>query len=123
MKTLKTLLIPILIILSYPGLFGQHLDFDSLYQNDIAFKQQINSRPDFQSLFNSNDIIKLTIESDFKNLIKRKFRGEYQPAILKYYLNDTIVARREIKIKTRGNMRRSTCYFPPLMLNFPKKEA
>ena len=74
MKTLKTILIPVLIILSYPVLFGQHMDFDSLYQNDIAFKQQINSRPEFQSLFNSNAIVKLTIESDFKNLIKKNLR-------------------------------------------------
>ena len=123
MKTLSILTIPILTILYFPGLNGQLMDFDSLYQNDQAFKEQIDSRPEFQDLFHSDEVIKLSIESDFKNLIKRKYKGEYQPATFKYYLNDTVVVTREIKIKPRGNMRRKTCYFPPLMLNFPKKEA
>jgi len=123
MKTLSIITVAILSILYCPGLHAQLMDFDSLYQNDQAFKEQIDSRPEFQDLFHSDEVVKLSIESDFKNLIKRKHEGEYQPATFKYYLNDTVLVTREIKIKPRGNMRRSTCYFPPLMLNFPKKEA
>ncbi|WP_020529904.1 hypothetical protein [Flexithrix dorotheae] len=104
-------------------LWGQVYDFDSLYQNDEEFKESISSNKIFQSLFESDEILRITIESDFRNLIKRKFKGEYQPAVLKYFLSDSIVVTRELKIKPRGNMRRRTCYFPPITLNFPKKEV
>jgi hypothetical protein len=102
---------------------SQVLDFDSLYHNDPSFKKTIEADLQFQDLFTSDEIIKLTIKSDFRNLLKRKYKDEYQAAILTYYFNDTIAITRNIKIKPRGNMRRRTCYFPPLKLNFRKKEA
>jgi hypothetical protein len=103
--------------------YAQLHDFDSLFNNDDAFRQAITARSDFEDFFNSDDLLRITIESDFNYLIKKKFEGEYQPAMLTYYINDTVAVRRDITIKARGNMRRKTCYFPPLMLNFPKKEA
>jgi len=111
------------IIFLQQDLHAQLFDFDSLVLNDVEFKKAIEARPDFKDLFQTDEIIKLTIESDFKNLIKRKYKGEYQPATFRYYVNDTIVITREIKIKPRGNVRRSTCYFPPIMLNFKKGDA
>ena len=123
MKNTRLILIIILLgLVGFPVIAQIH-DFDSLYQHHLTFKQQVQSQPEFEDLFNSDEIIKITIKSDFKNLIKRKYKGEYQPAIFRYYLNDSVVVAREIKIKPRGNMRRSTCYFPPLLLNFPKKET
>jgi hypothetical protein len=103
--------------------FGQLLDFDSLYTHNPQFKSAIQARTDFKDIFTGNDLMKVSIESDFKNLVKRKFKGEYQEATLRYFINDTVQVVRNIRIKPRGNMRRQTCYFPPLMLNFPKKEA
>ena len=98
-------------------------NFDSLYNQDENFRKVIQSRADFDDLFMSEEVLRITIESDFKNLIKKKFDGEYQPATLTYFVSDTLSLQREITIKPRGNMRRRTCYFPPIMLNFPKKEA
>ncbi len=102
---------------------GQHLDFDSLYQNDPSFKTAIASQPEFIDFFGRTDLVKITIESDLKNLFKNKFKDEYQDAVFRYFLNDTVVVNRDIEIQPRGHMRRKTCYFPPLKLNFPKKDA
>jgi hypothetical protein len=38
-------------------------------------------------------------------------------------LNDTVQVTRNIQIRPRGNMRKRTCFIPPLKLNFPKREA
>lgn len=74
-------------------------------------------------IFESNDILKLTIMSDFRSILDD--RGEdrsYHKARL-YYLNssgDTIW--RKIKLKTRGNFRRdpANCKYPPIMVKFGK---
>jgi hypothetical protein len=115
--TLFTLLIS---LSSNPGI-AQYHDFDSLYKNDEAFKMEFNSKGISTDLFASDKIMNITIESDFKNLVKRKYKEEYQPALIRYYYNDTIMVVRKITIKSRGENRKSTCTFPPLKFNFPKK--
>jgi hypothetical protein len=74
-------------------------------------------------IFEDEEVMKITIESDFKNLIKNKLKDEYQPAVMKYMVSDTVLVTRHLEIRPRGNMRRRNCYYPPLKLNFPKKEA
>jgi len=120
MKTI--LLLFALVFICYMAPCQVH-DFDSLFSKDEGFHKVIASQSDFEDFFSSDETLRITIESDFKNLIKKKFAGEYQPAALTYFINDTVAARREIKIKPRGNVRRNTCFFPPIMLNFPKNEA
>ena len=117
----KSLLITSFLLINTITAWAQIHDFDSLYKNDKAFKQIFKSTSDSEDIFDNDEIIKITIESDFKNLIKRKYKDEYQPAILRYSLNDTVVINRNITIKPRGNMRKKICFFPPLKLNFPKK--
>ena len=122
----KQLAFRFLILLLITGLnhsFAQVHDFDSLYKNDKAYKQIFKSSADSKNIFESDEIMNITIESDFKNLVKRKYKDEYQPAILRYYPNDTVVVNRNITIKPRGNMRKGSCFFPPLKLNFSKKET
>jgi hypothetical protein len=98
-------------------------DFDSLYKNDKVFKKNFKATSDSKGLFDNEEVMKVTIESDFKNLVKRKFKDEDQPAVFKYYYHDTIVVKRNIAITPRGNMRKGTCFFPPLKLNFLKSEV
>ena len=123
MKKTLTILAAVLNVIACQDVFSQHLDFDSLYTHDSEFKRKIHARPSFDHLFYDGPPVRIAIESDFKNLIKRKYKGEYQPATFRYFVNDTVVVTRDIQVKPRGNMRRRTCYFPPLMLNFRKKEV
>lgn len=113
----------LLLIAGFHHAFAQIHDFDSLYKNDKEYKQIFKSSAASKNIFDSEEIMNITIESDFKNLVKRKYKDEYQPAIFQYYYRDTIVVTRDITIKPRGNMRKGSCFFPPLKINFAKKEV
>lgn len=92
--------------------------FDSRTGRELTEEEIRAVLPESFDLFESHDPIKLEIVSDFKQLIKKKFRGEYQPAQLIFRPNEEVLIRREIRVKPRGNSRREICYFPPLKLNF-----
>ena len=113
----------LILTLIIPTAKAQFHDFDSLYKNDKNFKQEFRSSDVSRDIFSSDEVMKITIESDFKNLVKRKYKDEYQPAIFMYSYHDTIVVKRNITIKPRGNMRKGSCFFPPLKLNFLKSEV
>ena len=98
-------------------------DFDSLVKHSDDFKQIAKIIGDTLDLFNDDKVLEITLESDFKNLVKRKFKDEYQEAIFTLMFNDSVRVTRNIKIKPRGHMRKSTCHIPPLKLNFSKKDA
>ena len=98
-------------------------DYDSLVKHSDDFKQIAKIIGDTLDLFNDNKVLEITLESDFKNLVKRKFKDEYQEAIFTLMFNDSVRVTRNIKIKPRGHMRKSTCHIPPLKLNFSKKDA
>lgn len=66
-------------------------------------------------------IVKLTIETNLKQLIRKKFREEYQVAKISYANSEDSLSQHPIKIKTRGNSRKGLCYFPPLKLKFSKQ--
>lgn len=124
MKTIRILInFLCFAVFTNTTLYSQILDFDSLYQNNPEYKETIKSLYKKLDIFEDKEVMKISIESDFKSLVKNKFKGEYQPAVLKYNESDSVVVTRHIKIKPRGNMRRRTCQYPPLKLNFPKKEV
>ncbi len=77
-----------------------------------------------QPLFDSSDPLQVTIISDFKNLVKHKNeQPAYQPA--KLILNNDTANVFSIRIKPRGFSRRTYdfCNFPPILLNFKKKDV
>ncbi len=74
-------------------------------------------------LFKSDEILELTLRADMKAVIKD--RGEdpqYHRATL-HYLEGETVFDIPLKIKARGNFRKSLagCKYPPLFINFKKK--
>lgn len=79
-----------------------------------------------QELFQSEEIIQLKIVAHMRTLLKD--RGEnpiYHQANLFYIDNHGDTVGIPIKIKVRGNFRRSidNCDFPPLMIDIPKKKG
>lgn len=80
-------------------------------------KWELSGRDTF-GLFANEQVFEVTIQSDFKNLVKNKYQDNYQPAVLTYRINDSIQVRKAINIKARGEFRRGFCHFPPLKLNF-----
>jgi len=98
-------------------------NFDSLYKNNDTFRAFFEATPDFNDLFLSDEVMNITIASDFKNLVKKKGKDEYQPALFQYLMNDTILLTRNIKIRPRGMSRKNICIFPPIKLNFSSEET
>lgn len=123
MKNILTPLSFIIFLIFYNQITTAQIhNFDSLYKNNESFRKYVESTPDFKDLFLSDEVMNITIASDFKNLVKTKGKEEYQPALFQYQMNDSILLKREIKIKARGLSRKNICFFPPIQLNFPKKE-
>ncbi len=115
-------IVVITLIFLYGPLAAQY-DFDSLYAHNPTFKETAKKIDDTLDIYANDKPLELTIESDFKYLYNHKLENEYQNALLKYQFNDTVMVNRQIKIKPRGGIRRKVCYYPPLKLNFPKKEV
>ena len=77
-------------------------------------------------LFESDDLLELTLTTDLKALLKdRGQESPYRPATLTYLAEDSTTVSLDIQVKTRGQFRlkRSNCDFPPLRLNFKKKQV
>jgi len=71
--------------------------------------------------FQRPDILKMTLKTATKQLVSKKHKEEWQPITLNY--QDTLGAaiEWEAKVRTRGNIRKQVCYYPPLKLKFKKK--
>lgn len=72
--------------------------------------------------FQSDQIFRVMLEFDMKKFIKTKYKGEYQKALLIFQEMDSSLIETEIRIRARGEFRRSHCYFPPIKLNFKETE-
>jgi hypothetical protein len=77
-------------------------------------------------LFEKKEVLQIKIESNIKTLLKdRGQTPQYHWAKLSYSDDKGETVSFPIKAKVRGNFRRSqaNCVFPPLLLNFTKKEV
>jgi len=79
-----------------------------------------------QPLFNSHELLELRLEADFDQLRgDRSEDAEYRPAKLSFSQPDSAVLTLDVRVKTRGRLRlrRDICNFPPLRVNFHKKDV
>lgn len=92
-------------------LFGVSQLFGSVFS-------QVHTLVENQSLFESNDKLKIKLTADFSFLIKNKEDEKYISANIDMHFADSYVFQKNIRIKPRGYFRKMNCGFPPLMLNF-----
>jgi hypothetical protein len=71
-------------------------------------------------LFTNNEVLNLSLRFDMTTYKKKKPKEEYMKAILTYHLNEKDSVNKEVRLKTRGEMRNGYCDFPPIQLNFNK---
>jgi hypothetical protein len=83
---------------------------------------QNNIKPSVFDLFETDSLLEMTLKTDYQNLLKSKFKDEYQPAILSFKDETGTNVNWEIELKPRGKMRRKVCNTPPLKLKFPKDD-
>ncbi len=84
----------------------------------ISEEQWKELLPDEYDLFQSEEILEIVLESNFKKFIRDKNKDQYQEALLHFPLNDSIVVKRVVRIKPRGEFRKKYCAVPPIKLNF-----
>jgi hypothetical protein len=76
------------------------------------------------TLFDTDDLFEITLKFDLNAYKKAKSDTTYFAAILTYFNNEADSITKKIKVRARGNIRRTgICDFPPLMLNFKMKDS
>jgi len=109
-------------------LFTCHLTIAQPQWQDGAFNTKTGKQitenqwkellPDEYDLFQNDEVLEIVLESDFKQFIRDKNKDQYQEALLHVPLNDTLVVKRVVRIKPRGQFRKKYCSVPPIKLNF-----
>jgi len=115
MKFIFYIFFGLLVFLVRPA-FSQNDSIENQYA--VADTLQENS-----GLFDSNDLLLISLRFDIKNYLRKRSDEDYLDAILTYYTNDKDSINKEIKVRARGVFRRTYCNFPPLLLNFKMKDS
>ena len=85
----------------------------------IAKKVQPSSP--FQYMQELGDVdLKISINTDVKNLLRHKRKEEWQEAKLISYHNKVLNKEWDVRVRSRGNHRKEVCQLPPLKIDFPK---
>lgn len=85
----------------------------------FAERQQETSIFDHLSF---DEVLKVDIETDLDSLVSTKLTEEEVPATFSYKDKRGKEWKWEVKLEVRGKFRRRVCPFPPLFVNFSKKD-
>ena len=113
----KTTFPPLTPILSFFFLFF-------LLGNNALSAQEttvIEVGPTLFKNFQRDGLLKITLTTATKQLVSKKFKEEWQPISLNFQDQAGTAIEWEAKVRTRGNIRKQVCYYPPLKLKFKKK--
>ena len=102
----------ILLLFIFPILFCNYLSAQSVLIDTTAsiFKE-----------LQRDTILELTLRTDTKQLIKKKYKEEWQEVDVKFVSKNEELLQYKAKLRTRGNIRKEVCYYPPLKLKFNKE--
>ena len=102
----------IVILLSLStNLFGQVDELTSQFA--VSDTHIVSSK-----LFESDNLFEITLKFDITTFRRNKSDTEQLPAVLIYHISETDSVVKNLKLKARGNVRRSICDYPPIRLNF-----
>jgi len=71
--------------------------------------------------FQRDSILKMTIKTNTKQLVAKKFKEDWQPLSLTFDNKAGESVEWTAKTRARGNIRKQVCYYPPLKIKFKKK--
>jgi hypothetical protein len=74
-------------------------------------------------LFQSDEILQVTIEGPLSTLIKEKSKEDYLLGFFRYTEADGSPVEFDLKLRARGNFRHDNCDYPPVRLNFKKSQT
>ena len=73
-------------------------------------------------LFDEDEPMIFTLSFDVKEFLRRKHKEEYIPAVLSSYIDDTLRTENTVRLKARGEFRKSYCSLAPFWMNFKKAD-
>ena len=88
----------------------------------LVTSPSISQKTSAFSLFESDSIINIRLITDMKLFVKNKFKEEYQPAVIQIIQQEGDTVSYTVKIRSRGNIRKEQCRYPPIKVKFSKKD-
>jgi len=82
---------------------------------------QVSAKPD--PLFQTNDPLRVYLSGPFTTLIEERSKEDYLPGVVRYTEKDGTSVSLDLEIRTRGHNRHQNCDYPPVLLNFKKKQT
>jgi hypothetical protein len=82
---------------------------------------EVNELPD--PLFRDAQILEASISGPLTTLVRERSQEVYLPGLFRYVEPDGEEVTLDLKIRTRGNFRHKECDYPPVLLNFVKKQT
>ncbi len=92
-------------------------------QEEQLHVRQVDTIDTSADIFEAEDPLKITLTLDLKKYKKEKYKGEYLPVNFLYEFNDTLFLEKEMRMKARGEFRRSHCNLAPFWLNIRKADV
>lgn len=91
----------------------------------LAMTGQAAAESSVDPLFASDDLLQVEIEAPFDMLVAKRPDVEEVPGKFRYRASNGEAVELDVNLRTRGRLRRQkeTCTFPPLRLNFKKKQV
>ncbi len=74
-------------------------------------------------LFDSDALLEISLRFDITYYRRKKPDVEYLDAILTYHTSDKDSINKNIKVRSRGELRHTICDFPPILLNFKMSDS
>jgi hypothetical protein len=115
---MRKLFLPLVILLGFVfgPVNGQVDSTDASYA--VKDTQNVNVK-----LFESDDLFEISLRFDITAYKRIRSDTTYLDAVLTYYTADNDSVSKKIRVKARGQIRKTICDFPPLSLNFKMKES
>ena len=111
----------ILFLVFLSGIMIQPLigQVDSAYTHyAVRDTQNLNIK-----LFEKDDPFEITLRFDITTYKRKRSDTAYLDAVLTYFTGEKDSVNKNIKVKARGEIRRTICDFPPISLNFKLKDT
>lgn len=115
MKRSEILLLFLSVLIFQPAL--SQIDSTEL-QYAVKDTQNVNVR-----LFESDDPFEISLRFDITIYKRKKSDSTYLDAVLTYYDGKNDSVNKNIKLRARGEIRRTICDFPPMNLNFKFRDT
>jgi len=87
-------------------------------QQDIKITKTVSTK-----LFVSDELLEITLRFDITTFKRKRPDTEYLDAVISYQSDTQDTIFQNIKIRARGEFRRTFCDFPPVHLNFRLKDT